>query len=67
MSLRGFHLVFIVFVTLLCLSLTIWCFGFAPRGSGWGITAFGILMGASSIVFPYYGYRFYRKAKNLIL
>jgi hypothetical protein len=67
MSLRGFHLVFITFVTLLFLALTVWCFAFAPRESGWGITLFGIVSACCSIVFPFYGYRFYQKAKKMIL
>lgn len=67
MSLRGFHLVFITFATLLCLGLAVWCFVFAPRNSGWGITAMGVVMAVSSVVLPYYGIRFYKKAKNLIL
>lgn len=67
MSLRGFHLVFITFATLLCVGLAVWCFGFAPRGSGWGITAMGGAMVLASVVLPYYGIRFYKKAKNLIL
>ena len=67
MSLRGFHLVFITFATLLCAGLAVWSFGFAPRGSGLGVTAFGVVMVIATIALPYYGIRFYRKAKNLIL
>jgi hypothetical protein len=67
MSLRGFHLVFITFATLLCLGMAVWCFGFAPRSSGWEITALGVAMAVATIALPYYGIRFYKKAKNLIL
>ena len=67
MSLRGFHLVFITFATLLCAGLAVWSFGFAPRGSGWPITVFGVAMIIATLALPYYGIRFYRKAKNLIL
>lgn len=67
MSLRGFHLVFISFATLLCIGLAVWCFRFAPQGSGWSVSAFGVMMVIASIVLPYYGVRFYRKAKNFVL
>ncbi|MGJ8723982.1 MAG: hypothetical protein ACSHYB_05455 [Roseibacillus sp.] len=67
MSLRGFHLVFITFATLLCVGLAVWCFGFAPRGSGMSVTILGVVMSIASVLLPYYGVRFYRKAKNLIL
>ena len=67
MSLRGFHLVFITFASLLCFGLAVWCFGFAPRGSGWGVTVMGGVMTVAAIALPYYGIRFYKKAKNLIL
>lgn len=67
MSLRGFHLVFISFATLLCLILAVWCFAFAPEGSGWVVNLIGAFSGGFSLVLPYYGVRFYRKAKNLIL
>ena len=67
MSLRGFHLVFITFATLLCLGLAVWSFGFAPRNGGWALTAFGVAMVIATFALPYYGIRFYRKAKNLIL
>ena len=67
MSLRGFHLVFITFATLLCLGLAIWSFVLAPRGSGWPVTAFGVVMVIATVALPYYGIRFYRKAKHLIL
>ncbi len=67
MSLRSFHLVFISFATLLCLGLAVWCFGYAPRNSGWPISLLGVLMIVASVALPYYGIRFYRKAKNLII
>ncbi len=67
MSLRGFHLVFITFATLLCLGLAVWCFAFAPRNSGWEITLLGVLMAIASLGLPYYGVRFYKKAKNLVI
>lgn len=67
MSLRGFHLVFISFATLLCLSLAVWCFGFAPDESGWAVKAMGAFSAILAVGLPYYGVRFYRKAKNLVL
>ncbi|MBK1834905.1 hypothetical protein [Roseibacillus ishigakijimensis] len=67
MSLRGFHLVFITFATLLCAGVAVWSFGFAPRDSGWMVTALGVMMVLATIALPVYGIRFYRKAKDLIL
>lgn len=67
MSLRGFHLVFISFATLFCLVLAFWCFVLAPDGSGWGVSVMGGISALAVVGLPYYGVRFYRKAKNLVL
>lgn len=67
MSLRGFHLVFITFATLLCIGLAVWCFVYAPSNSGRAVTVLGVLMVLASVALPFYGIRFYRKAKDLIL
>jgi len=67
MSLRGFHLVFITFATILCLGLAVWCFVLAPPTSGWGVTVMGLVSAVLTFLLPYYGVRFYRKAKHLII
>ena len=67
MSLRGFHLVFITFVTVLCIALAVWCFAFAPRTEGFGIKLFGAFSVAGAVLFPYYGLKFYHKAKHLVI
>jgi hypothetical protein len=67
MSLRGFHIVFIVFSTLLALGTGIWCIWIdlvegAPAfliGAGFSfVAAFGLVV---------YGIWFYRKMKRLRL
>ncbi|MDP0489537.1 MAG: hypothetical protein Q7Q71_00635 [Verrucomicrobiota bacterium JB023] len=67
MSLRGFHLVFITFATLLSLFMAVWCFVFAPANSGIGVDIMGWLSAVSAVILPIYGFRFYQKAKNIIL
>ncbi len=67
MSLRAFHLIFVIITTLLCVFLAFWGFKLAPLemadSAGW--FAWGGVIGA--IVMPVYGVYFYQKAKKLIL
>jgi len=67
MSLRGFHIFFIIACTILCLVVSGWCFFFAPRDGGLLVKALGGVMLLGAIIAPIYGIRFYQKAKNLIL
>ncbi len=65
MSLKGFHIVFIVFATLLALALGAWCIWVdlvegAPIYLGGAIASF--IVAAALIV---YGIWFYRKMKRL--
>ena len=67
MSLRGFHIVFVIVTTLLSLFLTGWALFLAPGTVG---VIRPILMVAGivgTIGFPVYGVYFYRKARKLIL
>ena len=67
MSLRGFHIIFIVISTLLCLFLAVWAFGFAPTDAGAVAPVLGVLGVLGTLVLPAYGVYFYRKAKKLVL
>ena len=67
MSLRGFHIVFIIVTTLLSLFLVGWALFLAPVSAGL-MRSFLMVAGiVCSIGFPIYGVYFYRKAKKLIL
>ncbi len=67
MSLRGFHIVFVIVTTLLSLFMAGWALFLAP-GTGGVITILFMVAGiAVSIGFPIDGVYFYRKARKLIL
>jgi len=67
MSLRGFHIVFIIVTTLLSLFLVGWALLLAPVAAGLMRTFLMVAGIVGSIGFPIYGVYFYRKAKKLIL
>ena len=67
MSLRGFHIVFIIVTTLLSLFLAGWALFLAPVSAGLMRTLLMVAGIAGSIGFPIYGVYFYRKARKLIL
>jgi len=67
MSLRGFHIVFIIVTTLLSLFLAGWALFLAPVSAGLMRTLLMVAGIACSIGFPIYGVYFYRKARKLIL
>ena len=67
MSLRGFHIVFVIVTTLLSLFLTAWAFFLAPMSVGIIRPVLFVAGIAGSVVFPIYGVYFYRKARKLIL
>jgi F0F1-type ATP synthase assembly protein I len=61
MSLRAFHILFIVVTTVLAAGCAVWGFanGVAP--------AFGIICAAISVALFVYGVYFFRKSRKLIL
>ncbi|HJM64751.1 MAG: hypothetical protein CMN05_14780 [Roseibacillus sp.] len=67
MSLRGFHIVFIIVTTFLSLFLAGWGFFLAPASTGLLRTLFMVTGVGGSIGFPIYGVYFYRKARKLTL
>ena len=67
MSLRGFHIVFVIVTTLLSLFMAGWAIFLAPVTAGGMKTLLMVVGIAGSIGFPIYGVYFYRKARKLIL
>ena len=67
MSLRGFHIVFVIVTTLLSLFLTGWALFLAPVTVGVIRPILMVAGIAGTIGFPVYGVYFYRKARKLIL
>lgn len=67
MSLRGFHIVFVIVTTLLSLFMAGWALFLAPVTAGVMKTLLMVAGFAGSIGFPIYGVYFYRKARKLIL
>ena len=66
MSLKGFHLVFVIVSTLLCAFLALWSFVLAPEKSSMA-TALGIVGVAGALLMPMYGVYFYRKITRIHL
>lgn len=67
MSLKGFHILFIVFATLLALGTGLWCVWIdltvgEPVYRSGAIISFGL-----ALLFVWYGIWFYRKMKRLRL
>jgi hypothetical protein len=65
MSLKGFHIVFIVFSTLLALALSAWCVWVDLVEGAPVFLAGAIASFASAIALIIYGIWFYRKMKRL--
>jgi hypothetical protein len=61
MSLRIFHICFILFSTLLCAGVSWWCFSHQV-GDGYGY-AFAV----AAVILPIYGVWFLKKTRNLVL
>lgn len=67
MSLRAFHIVFIVVTTLLSAFMALWAYLWAPSDLGSLVTMTGVAGVVGVIGLPLYGVYFYRKARKLIL
>lgn len=67
MSLRGFHIVFILLTTILSAFMALWGLFWAPGDAGVVAPVLGGVGVAGTIGFPVYGVYFYRKAKKLII
>lgn len=61
MSLKIFHICFILFSTLLCAGVSWWCF--AHRVGD----IYGYGFAAAAVILPIYGMWFLKKTRNLVL
>lgn len=64
MSLKGFHIIFVVVTTLLCAFFALWAFVLAYEQSSM-VTALGAIGLLGSILMPTYGVYFYRKITRI--
>jgi len=65
MSLKAFHILFVIITTLLCVFLTVWGFYFAPTSVAPFARKIAFAGIAGAIIMPIYGVFFYGKVKNL--
>lgn len=64
MSLKGFHIIFIMLATLLCVFVVLWAFVFEDTATV-GLKVFGGTCAAAAVILPIYGVNFYRKAQKI--
>lgn len=62
MSLKGFHIIFVTFVTLFCLSGAVWSFVTHAKSPDVVFQTMGFMFSVLAIIAPIYGVYFYRKA-----
>jgi len=67
MSLRGFHIIFITFTTLLCAGFAVWALYLYDSPREITIDIIGWVCAAGVLLFPAYGIYFYRKAKHILI
>ena len=60
MSLRIFHICFIIFSTLLCAGVSWWCFANKVGD------LYGYIFAVMAVILPIYGVWFLKKTKNLV-
>ena len=66
MSLKTFHIFFIVLSTLLCIGFGVWSIGdFSGSGASAGSIAMGVGSFSGAVVLMWYGVWFLRKLKNV--
>lgn len=64
MSLKGFHIVFVIVTTLLCAFFALWAFVLAYEQSVM-VTALGAVGLLGAVAMPIYGICFYRKITRI--
>ena len=64
MSLKGFHILFIMLATLLCVFVVVWAFVLEDTATLW-LKIFGGSCAIAAIILPLYGVSFYRKAQKI--
>jgi len=65
MSIRGFHIIFVIISTLLCVGVSLWVFLVSGLPDGLGKTMFGGGAALAALALPVYGVFFYSKIKKL--
>lgn len=65
MSLRSFHILFIVVVTLFLAAVATWTLVIDESGDS-GLKFIGYIAAAGAVISPAYGIYFYNKVKNLL-
>ena len=65
MSLKAFHIIFVMITTLLCVFLAVWGLNFAPASVADFARKIGYAGIVGAIILPIYGIYFYGKVKNL--
>ena len=66
MSLRTFHIVFVIATTLMFAFLAVWAFGFT-QDRDTVVNGLGVLGLIGLVGMPIYGVYFYKKARNILL
>ncbi|MDB4537171.1 hypothetical protein N9230_00985 [Akkermansiaceae bacterium] len=68
MSIKGFHLIFIVIAALFCAGFGVWALFFeSAEAAGEAIKAFGVVGFVAAATLLVYGVYFYRKSKSIIV
>ena len=65
MSLKGFHIVFVTFSTLLSIGFGVWAFGQYTDGGSTTLLAVAVAAGVFAVVLIGYGIWFLRKLRNV--
>lgn len=64
MSLKAFHILFVIITTLLCVFLAVWGLNYAPTSVAPFARKIGFAGIAGAVILPIYGFYFYGKVKN---
>jgi len=67
MSLKTFHIIFVIVTTLLSVFLAVWGFKLAPVDMADSAKLIGYVGVIGVIIMPIYGVYFYKKVKKIIL
>lgn len=66
MSLRAFHIIFILFVVIFCMAVSFWTLYVERDSSDIAYKILGYSCALASICLPIYGFRFYKKTANTL-
>ena len=66
MSLRAFHIIFIIFVSLFCLGVAIWMLYIERDSKDIAFKVLGYSCALAAVCLPIYGAMFYKKTANTL-